>query len=114
VKPSDTRKIFIWLAPLGAAAIWYSAHELGFYFSDFNCGHLWILPTIHVLALLACASLGWMSYVTRPNPAKRQRALAIDDTQVIGSYIGMATVALFFIVILWQAIATFAYSGCER
>jgi hypothetical protein len=88
---------------LAGPLAWYTAHELGFYFSDYNCRHAWILPTVHVLALLVSLGGTWFSYINW-----------FRGRQTFGALLGVAGGLLFSLVILWQGIAIFFTHGCDR
>lgn len=95
-----------WIGILGGAIAWYSAHELGFYFSDFNCHHRAILPIVHVVALAAALWCTWLSFrAIHDQPTSSKRFIAM---------VGVAAGALFSYVVFQQLIATLIYSGCER
>jgi hypothetical protein len=88
----------------GGVTFWFAAHEIGFYFSDYNCRHSWILPFVHLIALLGSVGSGLISYKCAKSETKFN----------YNSGIGIAAAALFSLVITWQGIATLIYSGCER
>jgi hypothetical protein len=89
---------------LAGPIAWYTAHEIGFYYSDYNCHHPWILPMVHILALLVALFGTWYSFV---NWFRTKQT-------TFGALIGIASGLLFSLVILWQGLALFFFSGCDR
>lgn len=98
-----------WAGVFGGAFFWYGAHDLGLYFSAYNCTHPWFVPFVHFVAFIGSIICGLLSFQAWPDGV-------IDRTQRRGfsAGIGMASASLFTLVILWQGLATLIYSGCER
>jgi hypothetical protein len=93
----------------GGAIAWYLAHDIGFYYSHTNCDHRWILPTVHVLAFIVSVSCAWISFHSLP----KDKSLGLESRQGFFAIVGTAAGSLFSLVILFQGIAAFIYSGCE-
>lgn len=99
-----------WAGLVGGVISWYGAHEIGIFFSDYNCRHHWILPAAHVLAAAACGFFGLLSL----RAWRASRGRAAEERDAFGALVSTLAAAVFAIVILWQAVAAFIYSGCER
>jgi hypothetical protein len=99
-----------WAGILGGAFVWYLAHELGFFFSDFNCRHRWVIRVVHLLALAGSVYCGVLSY----RAWKSSHHPPTDEKRAFLSLIGTLAALIFTTVVLWQTVATFLYSGCER
>jgi hypothetical protein len=99
-----------WSGIFGGFIFWYAAHDLGFYYSAYNCFHRWILPTIHLIAFVGGLICVWLSY----------RAMSSSESPTIPggrdfmARVGVGAGSIFTLVILWQGIAAIIYSGCER
>jgi hypothetical protein len=102
-------KSLAWAGLMGGFLSWYGAHELGTYFSAWNCHHHWILPLVHFIAVITCVLSGQVSWKTWLKYGKD-----LSPDQFYAPFIGVVGSSLFFIVLVWQTIATFIYSGCER
>jgi hypothetical protein len=100
-----------WTGLLGGAAAWYAAHDASFYLSAADCHERWIVPTIHVAAVVACGICGWRSYRSLPRVGG---AIAWDEARGLEAGIGAAAAALFAVVVVWQGAAAVALSGCAR
>jgi hypothetical protein len=99
-----------WLGLFCGAPLWYIAHELGLYFTYQNCHHPWIIPAIHLIALvgtLLAAALSWRS-------APQGGIETSDHAGLFSAIVGTGAGTLFGIVIAWQGLATFFYLGCAR
>jgi hypothetical protein len=92
-----------WSGLIVGALAWYGAHELGFYLLRPNCQQPWIVPVIHLVALLLTAGAGAASLMAEPRRPRSPMA-----------WIGLGAAALFALVIAWQGVAGLIYSGCER
>ena len=98
-----------WAGVFGGVLFWYTAHELGLYFSYLNCWHGWIVPAVQLACLagaLVCALASWKSL-----PPSSEGDLQLKR---FGAVIGTAAGCLFSLVIIWQAVAAFVYDGCFR
>jgi hypothetical protein len=100
-----------WAGLAGGAAFWYAAHDIGFYYSGHDCKYQWAIRLVHVLTLLACIYCSFISV--------RVWGSASDENPdsggvAFGAGISAAAGILFSIVILWQGIAAFVFSGCSR
>jgi hypothetical protein len=98
-----------WAGLFGGAAFWYGAHELGLYFSGVNCRHQWIVPTVQLLFSVGAITSGlvsWNALSDRFNDGRENIRFSAS--------VSAGAAALFALVILWQAIASFAYDGCAR
>lgn len=94
----------------GGFFFWYFAHELGFFLSNYNCHHSWILPAIHFVCLIGGLFSGWISL-------QLLRECEFDISQGKAGLLPMISVAaasIFSVVILWQGIAALVFNGCER
>lgn len=99
-----------WAGVFGGAFFWYLAHEIGFYFSDYHCKENLILPSIHVISLLGSIASGVISF----RVGMHRMAASNENKYSLTTGINVAAATLFSIVIIWQLIATFVYSGCAR
>jgi hypothetical protein len=98
-----------WSGLLGGFLCWYAAHDLGFYFSDFNCRHQWIVPSIHLLALAASVYFTWISFAVL-----RSEKPDVQGKRGFVSLVSTGAGAVFSLVILYQGVATLIFKGCER
>ncbi|SEP47535.1 hypothetical protein SAMN02990966_06838 [Rhodospirillales bacterium URHD0017] len=100
---SAARLVLPWSGLIVGALAWYGAHELGFYLLRPNCQHPWIVPVIHLVALLLTVAAGVASLMAEPRRPRSPMA-----------WIGLGGAALFALVIAFQGGAGLVYSGCER
>lgn len=99
-----------WLGLIGGAIAWYLAHDISFYYSHTNCDHRYIVPTVHVLALMVSLYCGLLSYRSFPSPS----TAGFENRPAFFSGIGTAAAGLFSLVIAWQGLAALFFTGCER
>jgi hypothetical protein len=98
-----------WAGLVSGVVFWYAAHDLSFYFSAYNCGHPWLLPFIHLVALAGCLYGGLLSLRT----LVKGQTDSESSTELIAG-VSTASAVLFALVILWQGIATLVFHGCQR
>jgi hypothetical protein len=99
-----------WAGLFGGILGWYGAHELGVFFSDYNCHHRWILPIAQIVPLLVVIFCGRVSYIS----IKEKKQQANTSSALFAPLVGTGGAVIFSIVIFLQAVATLIYSGCER
>jgi hypothetical protein len=92
----------------GGAFFWFLAHEIGFFFSGHACKYSVVIKLIHIVSILGSLASGFISYKSWED-AKATGS----QRHIFTALLGMASAALFSIVILYQGIAAFIYSGCE-
>ncbi|MFL5785855.1 MAG: hypothetical protein ACJ76H_14655 [Bacteriovoracaceae bacterium] len=93
----------------GGALFWYLAHDIGFYFSGYECRYDWIPSTVHGVALVAVIFCGLISWRALPRTDKE-----MSTGRTFFAYVGVAAAVLFSLVILWQGVAAVVYSECSR
>ena len=102
-----------WAGLIAAPNLWFAAQQLGFYLTGPNCqGHHWIAPLINFVAAAAAIAFGLVSFRswrehTQPVAASDQRARFVA---AVSSFV----TPIFVLVMIWQGVAGFFYSGCEH
>ncbi len=99
-----------WIGLVGGVISWYAAHEIGFFLAGNDCTLRWILKTVHVIAFLVAIICVRLS----AQAVNRLKTDAEPPTKLTIAFVSLGAAVLFAIVILWQTLATFFYSGCER
>lgn len=98
-----------WAGLFGAALAWYGAHQLGLYFSDLNCTHRWIVPSLQLAGLL----------LTMLAALPPWRTLRAEDRPTGGplqfaSLLALGAAGIFGLALIFQAAASLVYDGCAR
>ncbi|MDB5411956.1 MAG: hypothetical protein JWR10_291 [Rubritepida sp.] len=94
-----------WTGLFAGVAAWYLAHEATLYFTRVNCRHFWVAPLFDLAGLALALAGGFVSWRTLRGSS--------EEVTDFGAWIGTGAALLFSIVLLWQALATGFYSGCE-
>jgi hypothetical protein len=102
-----------WAGLIVSPTIWFAAQQLGFYLTGPNCqSHHWITPVVNFLAAAIAIGFGLLSFRVwqghaAPIGASDRRARFVAG---VSSFI----TPIFVLVLVWQGIAGFFYSGCEH
>jgi hypothetical protein len=102
-----------WAGLIAAPTAWFAAQQLGFYLTGQNCqSHQWIAPLINALAAAVAIAFGLLSFRTWRDHAGS--AGASDQRAYFVAGVSTFITPIFVLVIVWQGLASFFYSGCEH
>lgn len=102
-----------WAGLIAAPTAWFAAQQLSYYLTSQNCqSHHWITPVVNFLLAATALLFGALSF-----RSWRDHSGGIGASDRRAHFIaGLSTLMapLFALVMLWQGIAGFFYSGCEH
>jgi hypothetical protein len=102
-----------WAGLIAAPIAWFAAQQFGFYLTGPNCqSHHWIAPLINLIAAAITILFGLVSFRSWRDHAGA--AAASDQRARFVAAVSSFIAPLFVLVIVWQGIAGFFYSGCEH
>jgi hypothetical protein len=102
-----------WAGLIAAPTAWFAAQQFAFYLTGPTCqSRYWIPLAVNSLAVIVTLAFGFLSFRSwkahsEPKAASDQRARFIAG---ISTFIA----PVFVIVMIWQGLAVFFYSGCEH
>jgi hypothetical protein len=113
----DRGAIPLYTGFLGAPILWAMQFQLSYMLVPWVCTHrnAWLLPTVHLAFFLLSAITGVLSWRewrrVGATPPSSQEQETIARTKFLGA-MGLMSAALFSLVILAQAVASFFLDPC--
>jgi hypothetical protein len=115
--PREGRDLSLWTAVLGAPTLWLCHLQLSYMLVPWCCtsGKRWVLHLVSLFFLLLTlggGALALREYRNAGSPTASEHTRPPLGRAALLSVVGMMSCALFFLAILFQAIASFILGPC--
>jgi hypothetical protein len=115
--PREGRDLSLWAAVLGAPTLWLCHLQLSYMLVPWCCasGKRWVLHGVSLFFLLLTlggGALALREFRNAGSPPSSERTSPPLGRTALLSVVGMMSCGLFFLAILFQAIASFILDPC--